>query len=80
MTTKALTFQFTLSGGTSYEKTFVAATATTAWLKAARYVFCHAMQHVVAIRLLRHRRIQVRKAMHNALPPEMQPKQFLLTY
>lgn len=79
MTTKALTFQFTLSGGDTYEKTFLASTRCIAWLRAARYVFCHAMQRVVGIRLVRQRRIVADVANHKDLPPAVQPNLFLLT-
>lgn len=79
MTTKALTFEFTISGGDCFEKTFEASTVATAWLKAARYAFCHGTLRVVGIRLLRQRRIAATALIHQALSPAIQSSLFLLT-
>jgi hypothetical protein len=79
MTMKTLTFELTLSGGNCYEKTFVASSVAIAWVKVARYVFCHAMQRVVGIRLIRQRRIVATPANHKNLPSAAQSSLFLLT-
>jgi hypothetical protein len=56
---KALTFEFTVSGGNRFQRTFVAPTAAIAWLKAARHIHRQsAGPRVVGVRLLTQRLAQ----------------------